>query len=105
MSAILGLLRFLPAALNIGVEVKTLVEQTTGKAIPTNGVEVFASQVLTSLPALIAAGQDIKDVVTSTNDAVRQMIAESRGPTDAEWAAQATRIKALEDQLDQAAKA
>lgn len=105
MSAILGLLRFLPAALNIGLEVKGLIEQTTGKAIPTNGVEVFANQVLVSLPALITAGKDIKDVVTMTNNQVREMIAHERGPTDVEWGEQAARISTLEDQLDQAAKA
>lgn len=104
MNAILGLLRFLPAALNIGLEIKSVIEQVTGKAVPTNGIEVFAANVMKTLPALIAAGIDVTDAVTRTNDLVRKMIAEKRGPSDEEWADQARRIADLEASLDQAAR-
>ena len=103
MNAILALLQYLPAALNIGLEVKGIIEQTNGKAIPNNGAAVFASQVLKTLPALIEAGQDITKVVTETNTMVQKMVAENRGPTDAEWADQAARIAHLEQELDKAA--
>ena len=105
MNAILALLQYLPAALNAGIQIKDIIQQTTGRVTPASGAEVFATQVLKTLPTLIEAGMDVAEVVTRTNAAVHAMIAENRGPTDTEWADQAARIKALEDQLDAAGKA
>lgn len=105
MNAILALLQYLPAAINAGITIKDIIQQTTGKVVPATGAEVFATQVLKTLPNLIAAGLDVAEVVTRTNAAVQAMLAENRGPTDAEWADQAARIKALEAELDTAAKA
>ena len=104
MNAIFALLQYLPAAVNAGIQIKDLIQQTTGKIAPATGAEVFATQVLKTLPALIEAGLDVAEVLTKTNAAVQTMIAESRGPTDAEWADQAARIKALEAALDTAAR-
>ena len=103
MSAILGLLKFLPAAIDLGVAVKDLITDTTGKAVPTTAVETYATNLLKALTAAIEAGQDIKEAVDTTNNAVRAMLAEKRQPSDAEWASQAQRILALENRLDAAA--
>ena len=107
-SVILSLLRFLPAALEAGIPLAAeLVQQVTGKVQPKGAIEEYAAKVLEVVPAMIAGGvatQSVIDVVTRTNEQVGVMIREVRGPTDAEWSAQAGRIKALEDRLDQAAR-
>lgn len=104
---ILGLLRFLPVALEAGVAVSGLVQQTLGKVQPKGPIEEFATKVLEVVPQMLTAGvaiQSVIDVVKRTNEQVGVMIREVRGPTDDEWSAQASRIRSLEDRLDQAAR-
>lgn len=45
----------------------------------------FAVQVLSQLPALIAAGIDVVDLIKSTNSSLQKMKDENREPTDQEW--------------------
>lgn len=47
----------------------------------------YALQLLTMLPQLIGAGQSIMGLVTQGQSALSNMIAENRGPTEAEIAA------------------
>lgn len=103
MSVILGLVRFLPLALEAGLTVASIIRETNEKTVPASAVEVFAQQTLQALPAAIALGKDVTEAASRLNDLVGAMLREKRQPTDAEWAEQASRVKALEDRLDKAA--
>lgn len=50
-----------------------------------NGVATFVAAVVQRLPALVAAGTDIKAFVDDQLTRVRLMIDENRDPTQAEW--------------------
>jgi hypothetical protein len=112
MGLLASLLPFAIQALQAGVAVAPVIRDALGKtAAPagaeTDSIEAFAAKALQHVPTAIAAGvatSQIVQVLNDANDAIRQMIAESRGPTDAEWNAQDVRIKALEDELDAAGK-
>lgn len=65
----------------------------------TPAVALYALQVLQALPTLIAAGQNIANLVSQSSAALNAMIAEKRNPSDAEWDALNAAIKALRDQL------
>ena len=93
---LLGVLRLLPTLVQAGIDFIPLVTATNEKAVPTNAIEVFASQTLRVLPAMVAAGRDVTEIVTRTNEQVGLMLRDARGPRDDEWADQATRIAALE---------
>jgi hypothetical protein len=47
----------------------------------------LAIAVLQSLPALITASAEVIALINSTVTSLKQMQAENRDPTDAEWAA------------------
>jgi hypothetical protein len=47
----------------------------------------LAITVLENLPALITASEEVIALISSTVTSLRQMQAEKRDPTDAEWAA------------------
>lgn len=107
MSIILGLLRFAPLAVEAGLAIAPLLQQALGKTQAKGAVEDYAAKVLELVPGMLAAGvatAQVVEILTRTNDDVRAMIQEGRGPTPEQWASQAGRIKALEDRLDQAAK-
>lgn len=60
---------------------------------------LYATQLLGILPALISAGKDITDLVTTGNAALQKMQAENRVPTDQEWADLNAQIAALQKEL------
>lgn len=99
---LLGVLRLLPTLIQAGIDIVPLVTATNTKTIPTNAVEVFASQTLKVLPGMIQAGYDVTEIVTRTNDQVGLMLREARAPRDDEWADQAARIVSLEKRADAA---
>lgn len=45
----------------------------------------FAIQFLTQLPSLILAGQEVVGMINKSNEALKNMQADGRDPTDAEW--------------------
>lgn len=45
----------------------------------------FAIQFLTQLPTLIIASQEVVKLINKTNDALKEMQATGRDPTDEEW--------------------
>ncbi len=47
----------------------------------------FVLEALKLLPSLIAAGSDVAGFIAGANAAVKRMLAENRGPDEAEWAA------------------
>lgn len=60
---------------------------------------LYATQLLGMLPALIASGKSVVDLVESGNAALKAMADEKRDPTPAEWDALNAKIKALQDEL------
>lgn len=54
---------------------------------------LFATQLLQSLPGLIAAGIEVVDLIKHGNDKLKEFQAEGRDPTDEEW-------DALNDAID-----
>jgi hypothetical protein len=60
----------------------------------------LAIQVLEILPTLITASSEALGFIDSTTAALKAMQADSRDPTDAEWAALDTQIATLRAQLD-----
>lgn len=95
---LIALAQLLPTVLQVGLAAKPLIETVLGKSTATTDVERYAQASLQALPGLIDAGINIVTLVTHTHDQVNLMLAESRGPTDAEWQDQAARISALEQQ-------
>lgn len=63
------------------------------------GAAAFALSLLTELPALIAAGKQVFDLIKSGTAAMEAMQAENRDPTPAEWDKLNAQIKALRDEL------
>lgn len=51
------------------------------------GAVAIAIQVLSALPELISATEEIINMIKNTNIALKKMQAENREPTAAEWAA------------------
>lgn len=45
----------------------------------------FAIEALNVIPSLISAGRDIIEFIDKTNDSLKDMQANDRDPTDAEW--------------------
>lgn len=58
-------------------------------------VLMYAMQALEAIPSLIAAGQNVVNLVNQTSAAVKKMQTENRDPTAEEWAAQAQVISDL----------
>jgi len=46
---------------------------------------IYAIQILSQLPALIAAGVEVASLITNGTKALEDMQATGRNPTDAEW--------------------
>lgn len=63
-------------------------------------VAVIATAVLQALPALISAGQDVVDLITSANSVISAAQANGSDPTAADWATIESKIHALEAQLN-----
>ncbi len=63
------------------------------------GALPYALQLLSSLPTLIKAGQDVTALITDETAKIHAMQAANRDPTAAEWAELDTKIKALQDEL------
>ncbi len=63
------------------------------------GALPYAVQLLSSLPALIKAGQDVTTLISDSTANLRAMQAENREPTAMEWAELNAKIKALQDEL------
>ena len=59
----------------------------------------YALQIMTALPALLQAGLDVKDLIESTRDRMKEMHDENRDPNDADWAELNEKIDALRAQL------
>lgn len=100
MNVLSTVAQFLPTMLGLGGAVEPLIHLALAKFIPdqADDVERFAHTAMVALPALIGAGLDISSVADHTAGALRQMQAEGRGPSEAKWKDQETRIKALEAQ-------
>ena len=64
-----------------------------------NATLVYAIQLLSALPQVIAAGGSILQMVTDGNARLQAMAAENRNPTAEEWLALNTEIVALRSQL------
>jgi len=64
-----------------------------------NATLVYAMQLLSALPQVIAAGGSILQMVTDGNARLQAMAAENRNPTAEEWLALNTEIVALRSQL------
>ena len=63
------------------------------------GAAAYAISLLTELPGLISAGKDVIDLIKSSSTALKSMQDQGREPTDAEWSALNSQIKALRDEL------
>lgn len=50
------------------------------------GAVAIAIQILTALPELISATEEVINMIKDTNNALKQMQKENREPTAAEWA-------------------
>lgn len=59
----------------------------------------YALSLLAEVPALIAAGKSVVDLVQTGSAALKTMQTENRDPTAAEWYALNSQIKALRDEL------
>jgi len=60
---------------------------------------VYAIQLLSQLPSLIMAGQEVVDLINKGNNALKDMQATGRNPTDAEWKELNDSIEALGKRL------
>lgn len=60
---------------------------------------LYATQLLTMLPSLLAAGKNVVELVETGNAALKAMADENREPTPDEWDALNARIKALQKEL------
>ncbi len=59
----------------------------------------YAIQLLTQLPVLIMAGQEVLGLITKGADALKDMQLTGRDPTDAEWQELNDSIEALGQRL------
>ena len=59
----------------------------------------YAIQLLTQLPVLIMAGQEVVGLITKGTEALKDMQATGRDPTDAEWKELNDSIAALGQRL------
>lgn len=64
------------------------------------GIIPFALQLLSSLPGLIASGEQAIALIEAHTAALKAMVAEGRSPTQAEWDALNSVLGGLEAQLD-----
>jgi hypothetical protein len=64
------------------------------------GIIPFALQLLTSLPGLIASGEQGIALIEAHTAALKAMVAENRSPTQDEWDALNSVLGGLEAQLD-----
>ena len=64
------------------------------------GIIPFALQLLTSLPGLIASGEQSIALIEAHTAALKAMVAEGRSPTQAEWDALNSVLGGLEAQLE-----
>lgn len=104
-AVLIALAQALPAILQVGAPIAaTLIDHMTTTAVPQSGLERFISIALAAMPTAIRLGQDVTDDATRLSTQVSTMLAEKRGPTDAEWADQANRIAAKDGRLDRAAR-
>lgn len=60
---------------------------------------LYATQILSALPGLIAAGVEVKGLIEKTNSQLKVFETEKRDPTDAEWAALNAEIDGKRDRL------
>lgn len=63
------------------------------------GAIAFALEILTQVPALIAAGVQVKGLIDSGTASLQAMQNEKRDPTPAEWSALNAQIAALQKEL------
>lgn len=63
------------------------------------GVVSFATKALGEIVPLVSAGASVVNLVTSTKDALQNMQAQNRGPTQQEWDALDAEINSLRQQL------
>lgn len=63
------------------------------------GALAIAIQLLDLLPSVITASEAVISAITSTSTALKQMQAENRDPTDAEWSAVNAAIIALQNEI------
>lgn len=59
----------------------------------------MALQILQSLPALIAAGAEVKDLIEEQTAALKNMADTGRDPTPVEWANLNAKIETLRAEL------
>jgi len=67
--------------------------------MPVAAVIAYALQFLNAVPQLIAAGQNVMNLVNHATTALQNMQAENRGPTAEEWAALDAQTDALRAKL------
>lgn len=60
---------------------------------------LYATQLLGMLPSLLAAGQNVAELVQHGNASLKAMADEKRDPTPAEWDELNAKIRALQDEL------
>lgn len=100
MTALLALAQFLPSLLSLGAAAAPLASQlishVTGNTTATTEVEKYTATILQVLPAAIGAGIDVLAVVQHERAIINGMLNAGRGPTTAEWDAQAVSIEKLE---------
>jgi hypothetical protein len=60
---------------------------------------LYATQLLSMLPSILAAGKSVVDLVETGNAALKSMADENRDPTPAEWQALNDKIAALQAEL------
>ena len=60
---------------------------------------IYATQILSMLPALLSAGKNISDLLANGNAALKLMKDQNRDPTPAEWDALNAQITALRAEL------
>ena len=107
MTLLTALVNLAPFALEAGLKIAPLIQEALNQGTEKDATDDFAAKALESIPQMISAGIAVADIAASlkqTNDDINRMIAENRGPNEAEWAAQDARIKRLEDELDQASR-
>lgn len=59
----------------------------------------FADKLLALIPTAISVGSDVLSIIANGRTALAAMKAESRGPTDAEWASLDATVDNLMGQL------
>ena len=60
---------------------------------------LFALQLLSSLPQLIQAGLDVRELIARGEKSLKLMLEEKRDPSEAEWAAINAYTKKLRAEL------